>query len=185
MCLQYGNKDRNLISRTRWRFCHRWARAINPFLLSSLSLLPSFPAASLNVAAACPLEGCGCSGRPPYRYLPLFGIVAAGACTNMGAHASQTQNRHVSSYWSRYKSLHRHKHACITRHKRARNRNPLRWRRPRLPLWPMSASLGGSLFCSWTCPEQGSHTVVLDGSLFEKEQGGHTFSFEPRGAATA
>ena len=30
-----------------------------------------------------------------------------------------------------------------------------------------------------------SHTVVLDGSLFEKEQGGHTFSFEPRGAATA
>ena len=30
-----------------------------------------------------------------------------------------------------------------------------------------------------------SHTVVLDGSLFEKEQGGHTFSFEPHGAATA
>jgi hypothetical protein len=30
-----------------------------------------------------------------------------------------------------------------------------------------------------------SHTVVLDGSLFEKEQGGHTFSFEPQGAATA
>jgi hypothetical protein len=29
-----------------------------------------------------------------------------------------------------------------------------------------------------------SHTVVLDGSLFEKEQGGHTFSFEPHGAAT-
>ena len=38
------------------------------------------------------------------------------------------------------------------------------------------ASRGGSLFCSWTCPEQGSHTVVLDGSLFEKEQGGHTFA---------
>jgi len=30
-----------------------------------------------------------------------------------------------------------------------------------------------------------SHTVVLDGSLFEKEQGGHTFSCEPHGAATA
>ena len=30
-----------------------------------------------------------------------------------------------------------------------------------------------------------SHTVVLDGSLFEKEQGGHTSSFEPHGAATA
>ena len=49
----------------------------------------------------------------------------------------------------------------------------------------MSASLGGSLFCSWTCPEQGSHTVVLDGSLFEKEQGGHTFALEPHGGATA
>ena len=48
-----------------------------------------------------------------------------------------------------------------------------------------TASLGGSLFCSWTCPEQGSHSVVLDDSLFDKEQGGHTFSFEPRGAATA
>ena len=30
-----------------------------------------------------------------------------------------------------------------------------------------------------------SHTVVLDGSLFEKEQGGQTFSFEPHGAAMA
>ena len=47
------------------------------------------------------------------------------------------------------------------------------------------ASHGGSLFCSWTCPEQGSHTVGLDGSLFNKEQGGHTFSSEPHGAATA
>jgi hypothetical protein len=34
-------------------------------------------------------------------------------------------------------------------------------------------------------PEQGSHTVGLDGSLFKKEQGGHTFSLEPHGAATA
>ena len=48
-----------------------------------------------------------------------------------------------------------------------------------------TASLGGSLFCSRTCPEQGSHSVVFDGSLFQKEQGGHTLSFEPRGAATA
>ena len=47
------------------------------------------------------------------------------------------------------------------------------------------ASHGGSLFCSWTCPEQGSHTVGLDGSLFKKEQGGHTFSLEPHGAAMA
>ena len=30
-----------------------------------------------------------------------------------------------------------------------------------------------------------SHTVVLDGSLFEKEQGGQTVSFEPHGAARA
>ena len=30
-----------------------------------------------------------------------------------------------------------------------------------------------------------SHTVVVDGSLFQKEQGGHTCSFEPHGAATA
>ena len=32
------------------------------------------------------------------------------------------------------------------------------------------ASHGGSLFCSWTCPEHGSHTEVLDGSLFEKNK---------------
>ena len=101
-------------------------------------------------------------------------------------HACSTNtSRHASSCRSRCRNLHRHKHACITRHKRARNRNPLRWRRPRLPLWPMSASLGGSLFCSWTCPEQGSHTVVLDGSLFKKEQGGHTCALEPHEAATA
>ena len=84
-------------------------------------------------------------------------------------HACSTNtSRHALSCWPRCRNLHRHKHACITRHKRARNRNPLRWRRPRLPLWPMSASLGGSLFCSWTCPEQGSHTAVLDGSSFKK-----------------
>ena len=45
------------------------------------------------------------------------------------------------------------------------------------------ASHGGSLFCSWTCPEQGSHTVGVDGSLFKKEQGGHTFSLEPHRTA--
>ena len=33
-------------------------------------------------------------------------------------------------------------------------------------------------------PGQGSHTVVLDGSLFEKEQGGHTFGLGPHGSAT-
>ena len=101
-------------------------------------------------------------------------------------HACSTNtSRHALSCWPRCRNLHRHKHACITRHKRARNRNPLRWRLPRLPQGPMSASLGGSLFCSWTCPEQGSHTVVLDGSLFKKEQGGHTFALEPHGVATA
>ena len=65
--------------------------------------------------------------------------------------------------------------------KHARNVNPL---------------LGGSLegcgcsrrefleVASFVCPEQGSHTAVLDGSLFEKEQGGHTFVPRPHGAAT-
>ena len=69
--------------------------------------------------------------------------------------------------------------------KHARNINPRFWRLPGGLRLLSSASLGGSLFCSWTCPEQGSHTVVLDGSLFEKEQGGHTFALEPHGAATA
>jgi hypothetical protein len=66
------------------------------------------------------------------------------------------------------------------KHKHARNINPL---------------LGGSLEgCGCSCreflevasfvPEQGSHTAVLDGSLFEKEQGGHTFVPRPHGAAT-
>ena len=68
--------------------------------------------------------------------------------------------------------------------KHARNINTRFWRLPERPLLLSSASLGGSLFCSGTCPEQGSHTVVLDGSLFEKEQGGHTFGLGPHGAAT-
>ena len=65
-------------------------------------------------------------------------------------------------------------------YKHARNRNPL---------------CGGSLEgcgCSRRqvlevasfVPGQGSHTAVLDGSLFEKEQGGHTFGHGPHGAAT-
>jgi len=50
--------------------------AINPFSLSSLSLLPSFPAAPLNVAAACPLEGCSCSARRPalLRVTPFYAL---------------------------------------------------------------------------------------------------------------
>ena len=79
-------------------------------------------------------------------------------CTNTSTHASQTQAR--------------------TQHK------PPFWRLPGRLRLLSSASLGGSLFCSGTCQEQGSHTVVLDGSLFEKEQGGHTFGHGPHGAAT-
>jgi hypothetical protein len=79
-------------------------------------------------------------------------------CTNTSTHASQTQAR--------------------TQHK------PPFWRLPGRLRVLSSASLGGSIFCSWTCPEQGSHIVVLDGSLFEKEQGGHTFGHGPHGAAT-
>ena len=33
-------------------------------------------------------------------------------------------------------------------------------------------------------PGQGGHTVVLDGFLFEKEPGGHTFGLGPHGEAT-
>ena len=76
--------------------------------------------------------------------------------------------------------------ACMPhRHRHARNITPRVRRLPWRSWLLSSASLGGSLFCSRTCPEQGSHTVVLDGSLFEKEQGGHTFALEPHGGATA
>ena len=152
--------------------------ALNPFSLSSLSLLPSFPAAPLNFAASCPLEGCGCSCRPPYRCLPLFGIVAARACTNMSAHASQTQTgtyHHVGLVARACTNTctHASQTQAHTQHK------PPSWRLPGGLLLLLSGILGGSLFCSWTCPEQGSHTAVLDGSLFEKEQGGHTFGHGP------
>ena len=57
------------------------------------------------------------------------------------------------------------------KHKHARNMNPL-----------CGGSLEGcccsrreALEVASFVPGQGSHTVVLDGSLFEKEQGGHTF----------
>ena len=61
--------------------------SINPCALSSLALLPALLAAPLNVVAVCPPEGCGCSGHPSYRCLPLFGMDAARACTNMSAQA--------------------------------------------------------------------------------------------------
>ena len=76
------------------------------------------------------------------------GLVAR-ACTNTSTNASQTQAR--------------------MQHK------PPSWRLPGGLRVLSSGMLGGSLFCSWTCPEQGSHTAVLDGSLFEEAQGGHTF----------
>jgi hypothetical protein len=100
----------------------------------------------------------------------------------MSTHASQTQARIVmlaSLQEPAQTQAHMHH-----KHKHARNINTRFWRLPERPLLLSSASLGGSLFCSWTCPEQGSHTEVLDGSLFEKEQGGHTFGHGPHGVAT-
>ena len=85
------------------------------------------------------------------------GLVAR-ACTNTSTNASQTQVR--------------------------TQQKPPSWRLPGGLRLLLSGILGGSLFCSWTCPEQGSHTAVLDGSLVEKEQGSHTFVPRPHGAAT-
>ena len=161
----------------------RMGRAINPFALTSLALLPALPAAPLNVVAACPLEGCGCSCHPPYRCLPRSGKAAARACTNMSAQASQTQtgtDGHVGlvARACTNTSTNASQTQARMQHK------PLSWRLPGGLRVLSSGMLGGSLFCSWTCPEQGSHTAVLDGSLFEEEQGGHTFLHGPYGAAT-
>ena len=123
------------------------------------------------------------SSHPPYRCLPRSGKAAARACTNMSAHASQTQTgtyRHVGlvARASTNTCTHASQTQARTQHK------PPSWRLPGGLRLLLSGILGGSLFCSWTCPEQGSHTAVLDGSLFEKEQGGHTFVPRPHGAAT-
>ena len=47
----------------------------------------------------------------------------------------------------------------------------------RIGLHGQRGAPGLAVFCA-------SHTVVLDGSLFEKEQGGHTFGHGPHGTAT-
>ena len=101
-----------------------------------------------------------------------------GCCKSLYKHerASMTNtNRHVWSCWSRCKSLHKHKHECITNTSTHATETPLLGGSRGGPRLLSSGILGGSLFCSWTCPGQGSHTAVLDGSLFEEAQGGHTF----------
>ena len=125
-----------------------------------------------------PLKAAAAPAVPLIDVFLVFGIVAARACTNMSTHASQTQagtHRHVglSARACTSTSTHASQTQARTQHK------PPFWRLPGRLRVLSSASLGGSIFCSWTCPEQGSHIVVLDGSLFEKEQGGHTFGHGP------
>jgi hypothetical protein len=106
------------------------------------------------------------------------------ACiTNTSRHGT---SRHAASCWPRCKSWHLHKHARRTDTGTHATETPV--------LGGFLEGLGccrrralevASFVPAGTCPEQGSHTEVLDGSLFEKEQGGHTFALEPNGLATA